>query len=374
MEPIRKILGRRWVLWAVIVVGLAARLLVATRGHNYDMDSWNIVADITAHGGNVYAETGRYNYGPVWFLVLHALDVVADHRHAVLRYLVAGFLSLADVGICLLLCRLAGRLAGMLFFLNPVSILITGFHGQFDNLAILMALGSVWWLGDDFDQPVNRRKFCGLLLLGLSLMTKHLFFAFPFWLAVKQKGWGQKLIVLFVPVACFLSGFVPYWSGGGDGIISHVFCYETFPANYFYNGFVPGGIQRHCDSQTLWLALLLVFAFVCRTRGSLESLLLYSGLLVALAPAAGNQYLAIPMALAAVYPGVLFGAYVVAATFHICAQVDGPQWIGHGEKGCLWLAVDLLCWAVAWRLWRPQILQLVQNMAREFQVQVGWPK
>jgi hypothetical protein len=374
MDPIRKFLEHRWVLWAVIVGGLAARLLVATRGFNYDMDSWKIVADITARGGNVYAETDRYNYGPVWFLMLHALDVVADHRQAVLRYLVAGVLSLADLGICLLLCRQASRRAGILFFLNPVSILITGFHCQFDNLAILLALGSVRWLGDDFDQPVNRRKFLGLLLLGLSLMTKHLFFAFPFWLAVKQKGWGQKLIVLSVPSACFLLGFVPYWSGGRDGIIGHVFCYEPFAANFFYNGFVPGGIQRLCDSQSLWLALLLVFAFVCRTRRSLESLLLYSGLLVALAPSASNQYLAIPLALAAVYPGVLFAAYVAAATVHLCAHTDGPLWIGHAEKGCLWLAIDLLCWAVAWRLWQPQIRQWLQNVAREFQVQFGWPK
>jgi hypothetical protein len=374
MESIRKALDRCWVLWAVIVGGLAARMLAATGGHNYDMASWNIVADITARGGNVYAETYRYNYGPVWFLVLHALDVVADHRHILLRYLVAGFLSLADLGICLLLCRLAGRLAGFLFFLNPVSILITGFHCQFDNLAILLALCSVRFLGDDFDQPINKRKLFGLLLLGLSLMTKHLFFAFPFWLAVKQKGWGQKIIVLFVPAACFLSGFVPYWSGGRDGIIGNVFDYQPFVTNFFYNGFVPGGIQWLCDSQSLWLALLLVFAFVCRTRGTLESLLLYSGLLVALAPTSANQYLAIPMALAAVYPCVLFAAYVAAATFHLCAHVDGPRWIGHAEKGCIWLATDILCWAVAWRLWRPQIRQWLQNMVREFRVQVGRPK
>jgi hypothetical protein len=80
------------------------------------------------------------------------------------------------------------------------------------------------------------------------------------------------------------------------------------------------------------------------------------------------------MALAAVYPCVLFGAYVVAATLHLCGQVDGPQWIGHAGKGCLWPAIDILCWAMVWRLWRPQIRQLLQNMAREFQVQVGWPK
>jgi len=178
-------------------------------GHNYDMESWYVVADISWHGGNVYAETDRYNYGPVWSLILQALDLLAGHRHEVLRYLIAGFLSLADLGIFLLLCRLVNPLAGVLFFLNPVSILISGYHSQFDNVAILLGLWSVQLLGDDFSRPMNRRKLLGLLVLSLSLMTKHLLFAFPLWLAVKQKGLAQKAIVLLLPVLCFLLSFAP---------------------------------------------------------------------------------------------------------------------------------------------------------------------
>ena len=363
-----------WVLLIVVVLGLGARMGAASLGHNYDMESWYTVADITGHGGNVYTETTRYNYGPIWFFVLHVLDMLAGHRHEVLRWLIAVFLSLIDLGIFFVLCRQAGRIAGALFFLNPVSILITGFHCQFDNMAILLGLYSVLLFGDDFENPVNGRKFLGLLVLGFSLVTKHLLFVFPVWLAVKQKGLPQKIIILFVPTACFLLGFAPYWEEGREGIIHNVFGYSSMPANFFYNWFVPPCIQYFLSSRGIWLGMLILFAFICRKRNGFESLLIYSGALVAFSPATTNQYLVIPVPLMAVFPSVLFILYTVLSTLHICEDVQGPpQWQGLGLKGWYFndVAIYTLCFAIIWLLWRPQIVQLYQNIRREVQIQLG---
>ena len=94
---------------ALLALGVAARLIAASAGHNYDMESFFIVAKIVEHGGNVYASTSRYNYGPIWSTLLHGLDLAArvlpfDWQH-VLRYGIAGVLTLVDVAICLLLRR-----------------------------------------------------------------------------------------------------------------------------------------------------------------------------------------------------------------------------------------------------------------------------
>lgn len=365
----RQILQSRWILPVVVVLGFAARMAAATLGSNYDMHSWFIVADITSHGGNVYQETERYNYGPVWFLIVHVLDVMAGHRHEVLRYLISAVLSLADLGIFLFLCRQAGRLAGVLFFLNPVSILITGYHCQIDNVAILVALWSVRLLGDDFESPVNRRKFCGLLMLGLSLVVKHLFFVFPFWLAIKQKGFGQKVVILTVPVACFLMGFGPYWVSGHQGIINNVFGYHSAPTNLFYHALVPQLIQDFWGSGVVWYGLLVVFAFLCRTRNSFESLLIYTGVLVAFSPATSNQYLAIPCALASVFWSVPFGLYTLVTTYHLCSDGNGPHLLKYGIYADV--AIDVLCFALAWLFWRKQFFELYQAARREVLLQLG---
>jgi hypothetical protein len=364
----------RWpaaALLMVVLLGLAARLAAATLGHNYDMESWYLVAKVAQQGGNVYAETDRYNYGPVWFQIVHGLDVLAGHRPEVLRFLIAGFLSLVDAGLFWLLCRRAGRLAGILFFLNPVSILITGFHCQFDNLAILLALGAILCFGEDYDQPLNRRKLGALGLLGLSLMTKHIFFLFPFWLAVKQSGLRQKILVLVVPAAVFLLGFAPYWAGGRAGIVDHVFCYPSAQNGYFYKLVVPQFIQFACNRNTLWYGLLILFAFICRARNGFESLLIYSGALVAFAPSTTNQYLAIPIALAAVFPSVPFAAYTVISVVHLCVDMRGLQ-LSHGPAwSCDDEAILCLTGALAWLLWRPQAIQLLRAALREVAIQFG---
>lgn len=355
-----------------VVTGLVARLSVAMLGINYDMNSWFTVAEIERHGGCIYAETDRYNYGPVWFLIIHLLDVLAAHRNEVLRYLIAVFLSLVDLGIFFILLRRAGKLVAVLFFLNPISILVTGFHGQFDNLAILLGLLSLQWIGENFQDPVDLKKFCGLLLLGLSLMTKHLFFAFPLWLAIKQKGLSQKAVVLIVPLAFFLLGFAPYWTQSGDQIRAHVFQYGASCTGYFYKFFVPQCVQYWFDAESVWYILLVLFAFICRSRTAFESLLIYTGVLVAFSPATSNQYLVIPVALAAYYCSPLFIIYTIAATFQICVDSKNglhlfPFAAGRYDN----IAIYVLCFAVAYLLWKEKFNGFTQAFKREVGLQFG---
>ena len=344
-------------------------MAAATRGHNYDMISWFTVADITSHGGNVYAETDRYNYGPVWFLIIHVLDVLSLHRHEVLRYSIAGFLSLVDVGIFLFLLRRAGSVAAILFFLSPVSVIISGYHCQFDNLAVLLGLWSVQLIGDDFEKSMDRRKFGGLFVLGLSMATKHVLFAFPVWLAVKQKGLWQKIFILTVPVAVFLLSFAPYWPAGRQGILDNVFLYHSNPTNFFYEFLVPKLVQECVGSGAIWFALIVVFAFLCRTRNAFESLLIYTGVLVAFSPATYNQYLAIPMALASVFFSVPFCCYILVTSYHLCADYNGVHLVRYGVYYDI--AIIVLCFAIFWLFWRKQFLDLFQAVHREIRIQLG---
>jgi hypothetical protein len=362
-------------LFLVILFGLFARLDMATLGWNYDMSSYRIVAGILDQGGNVYASTERYNYGPFWFLILHGLDLLAGHNQVVFRYLVAGFLSLIDVGICLFLWRRFGLLAAGAFFLNPISILITGYHSQFDNLAIFLGLLAAQWLGDGWDQPVNCRKFFALVLLGLSIATKHILFAFPFWLAVKQRGSWQKLIVILVPVLIFLAGFAPYWPTGKQGIIHNVFHYHSETNEYFYNLFVPHFLQDVFSSRAIWFICIAIFAFIYRRANTVEYLLAYTCVLVAASPAIMNQYLVIPVAFLATRWSVLPALYTIVATWMLLGPPNGPLAVGYLPLMPPAIPVGTLCFTLAWITWRPNIITGFQFLRRkcvaEFKNQLG---
>jgi hypothetical protein len=348
--------------FAVLVAGIAARLLVATCGHDFDMDTWQLVANIADRGDNVYASTDRYNFAPGWFHVLHSLNLLAGHNPTAFRYLVAGFLSLGDAGIFFILWRRFGKAAGCWFFLNPISVIITGYQCNFDNLAILLGLVAALLMGDEFDQPINRRKFWGLFVLGLSLVIKHVFFAFPFWLAVKQKGMLQKLVVILIPVSIFASSFVPYWHAGSQGIIQNVFMYRSFTTAFFYRMFVPMFVQYMFNSQTAWFFLLVSFAFICRQKRTVEFLLFYTCVLVAAAPANINEYLAIPVPFVATHLNPFTILYTAVGTLHLLVDVNGLHLTGLSRTICIDIAIYLLCLGLVWVTWRQNIMTLLKRL------------
>lgn len=352
----------------VLILGFAARLWVGRFGHNYDFDSYLIVLDALGGGQNVYSSTPRYNYGPVWFNAIGIIyDLVARNQDA-FRIVLVVFLSLIDAGIFLIIWKRFGRIAAGLFFLNPISIIITGYHNQFDNGAILLGMISVELFGDDFSGPLNWRKLSGLLLLGFSLMTKHILFAFPLWLAMKQEKTAHKIIVLLLPITVFVLGFFPYWSDGAQGIVRNVWFYESARNEYLYRLFMPQALRAIIPAKIIWLLILGGFAFYLKRRKGLESLLLYTSVLVWASPSIANQYLAIPAAFLAVFFNPFSLAYMLVGTWHLIVDYDGlhfPSLQQYADRDVYYASlVILLLAAFIWEVWGGQIRRVLVKYAQ----------
>jgi hypothetical protein len=347
-------------LLLVLAGGVAARFWVGRFGVNFDFDSYRIVVDLVQHGQNVYAGTTRYNYGPIWFNVLNLLDWLAGHEVHRFRLVLTGFLTLADIGIFWVLWGRYGQWPAAIFFLNPISIIVTGMYNQFDNLAVFIGLLAVLRFGDDFDRPLNSRKLSALVWLGVSLMTKHVLFLFPFWLAVKQRGIFQKLLVMAVPVACFLMGFAPYWANGSAGILQNVFRYSSTETSthYFYSLFLPGAVQSWVSPKIVWGLVLVALAFACRQRDGLRTLFIYLAAMVACAPATLNEYLAIPASYAAVFPNPFSIGYFLVGGLQLSLATSALNLL-HSPAGTTYnyldLAIITLTLALLWELARTHL-------------------
>lgn len=359
-----------------MIAGAAARLFVATLGHDFDFDSCEIVVSLPNHW-DIYA-TGRYNYAPGWFCILQGLNFLAGHNPVVFRYCVAGFLSLVDAGIFFILWQKFGKLAGCWFYLNPISIIISGYQNNFDNLAILTGLVAAFFIKDEFDKPLGSRALFGLGILGFSLILKHIFFAFPFWLAVKQRGIGQKLIIILIPVSMFFISFLPFWPGHKQDIINNVFLYHSLPRQYFYNMFLPEFVHYTAGAMTVWLFCLTIFAFIYRKKNVFESIFLYTCVMVAVSPATLNEYLAIPLCFVATHLNVFTVLYTVIGTLHELVDYNGLQLTFLGTKECIDVAIYILCLALAWVTWRQKIVDAAQKtlswIAFEIENQLGLKK
>lgn len=313
------------VIIGLLLLGITARFSLVWRGYNFDFESWLIIGDIVKNGQNVYAETWRYPYGPVWATMLGGLrhlSFMFEQPDLAFRYLIIAVLTVADIGIWALLKKYFGYIVAFAFFLCPASIIITGFHNQIDAMAVLFALTGTAIYGKQ-TRKITRRNVIGLLMIGVSLATKHLFFMFPLWLAIRQKGWKQKITIVVIPVLFFLLSFAPFWGGAAENITNNVFLYKSFNNAPFWYMLVPRFLQNILSPAILFIGALLVFGFTTRKRPIIETTLVYTLVLVVFSSAIANQYLITVLPAIIVFYNHIFGVYIAYSTLLLAISPVG---------------------------------------------------
>lgn len=338
----------------VFALVLIVRLAIAGqfRG-NYDSESFRLVAELTLSGQNVYAATDRYNYSPVWALVLAGAWALARPNFSAFVLLLGLLQTAADAGAALLVLRIArrlgrtpeqARLAALLFFANPVSVLASSAHGQFDGLAILFLLGAILAALDG----IERRRAAVVALLSASVLVKHVtaFHPLLFWRRVRRPGPGLPDAAVAAPYVVFALSFLPF-SGAGRAIWHDVVAYGA-------RGAYPSGLSAAVDASRLgaWAGLTafaLAIAWALREGRDLElpraALLLWLAILAFL-PSYGIQYLVWPLAVGSLYPSLGLGLYTAAgALFHSgwSLSLDWPlrvSSLGTWVAGLMWLVTE----------------------------------
>ena len=114
--------------------------------------------------------------------------------------------------------------------MNPVAILLTGYHGQFENLALLpLLIGAYLYVRKPDSPPVPV-----IWLLGtLALLIKHNT-VFGMWmLFVYVFGVSRRAVVAsMLSVAVFAFSFLPYLPEGNAGILQNVLLYSSMPGQF----------------------------------------------------------------------------------------------------------------------------------------------
>lgn len=324
--------------WLAALFSIAIKLFLASLGHNYDLESYELVAGLVHDGKSVYAHTIRYNYGPIWFLMLGGIQYLAEHLplsagRENFHLWVALLLAFIDIALALSVRAMGYPRAAVLFLLCPVSWLITGFHSQFDQMPVAAALPAVFLLGQAHSP--KRNLFFAALLLGLSLTIKHSLIFFPLWLALwlwNARRPAAAAILCFLPPLLFLLSFLP-WALDPDsraGIIHNVFQYKSddlyalVPKVLTFLRITPvlesafSWVPIFSGYKFVWAAGMAGLGFFFRRRSPLELLLLYTVSLIVLTPALSDQYLVIPLLACAFYwQNPWIKGYVILSTLFL---------------------------------------------------------
>ncbi len=219
----------RWSLWAIVAVALLVRLvpaLLLENGAPFDIQSYEVVADLVRSGTDVYtseATVNRHPYLPLHLYWLAGARGIAEGSGIAYAKVVKLLPIAADVAIAVVLVwfwRVAqGRAGtageaerlGMLYALNPVPVLVCAYHGQFDAEPVLwMVLATVFMALPPGVLSVQQQSMGAGAWLGLGILTKsYPVLALPA-LLPNVKGWSQRALFIAAMGAVPLLGVLLY--------------------------------------------------------------------------------------------------------------------------------------------------------------------
>ena len=222
--------------------------------------------------------------------------------------------------------------------LCPSIILLTGFHSQFDNIAVLFALLSWTLVADPLDRQRMPRVLAAAGLLGLSLATKHLLIFFPLWVLLWPRFGSLARRAAFAAGAggVFVAGFIPFALSASAvaGIRQSVIGYQS---NTSYALLAPlvgllvptsvvdamfGWMPMSSGIKVVWLIAMVSVGVLTMRRAPRDAVYYSLIALVGLSPAMAAQYLAIPgVMLAARWRDPLSWIYV-AVSVALLLQID----------------------------------------------------
>jgi hypothetical protein len=318
---------------------------------NWDMGTYRQFVAAAPHGGDLYRRA-PYHYSPLWAFVLLGVSRSALAVGLPFAKTVGGILLLGDAVTAFLLFRIsrdcfrrtAERAAGtaLLFFSNPVSIFATGFHVQWDNLAILCLVAAVWLASRQAPRSVAAAAY-----ISLSLLVKQVSFFHPLLFASRARDRARWLLFL-VPDALFFASLFPYWADR-DAVFESVFRFRSLAEDYGPAMLrkVPG-MPEGVPLALFLAAMLAAIPALRRVEIARACLLLFLVQLI-FAPGIAEYYFVWPIALGSLFGGAGYAVFTLVVSAFFLGSPDGlalplthlPGWHGIWFSTVFWLLWEI---------------------------------
>jgi 4-amino-4-deoxy-L-arabinose transferase-like glycosyltransferase len=262
----------------VIIIAVAVVVRLAAAGFVYgvvvgDVTDYVAVGQMVLRGDNVYVR--GYPYPPPWMFVSTLGVLLSQSLKIPLDFLIKLPLIAADVLIAGLLFKAVCRyrddsrlaaLVGLGHALNPVSIIITSLHGQFDSLPAFFALAAVCLV---LFTELHHTLTLSALLLGLGIALKGWpVLLLPFVVAKLPTNWRWKIWYTFIAALPAGATLLPFLIATPQRIFAGVFGYSGV-ADHGYLGamrsywfvrtgslWLPGSMARDLTDKSKFVFLI----------------------------------------------------------------------------------------------------------------------
>ncbi|MFI5268002.1 MAG: hypothetical protein ACHQ7M_11555, partial [Chloroflexota bacterium] len=201
-----------------------------------DLTTYQRMADIVLRGHNIYFQHVLFPYTPLSLFLPAFCDLLAQATGVSFSLVVKGPAILADVAITGLLYVIAQRTPrrtgpavalGLLYALNPVTILISAFHGNMTVVAVAFGLAA-------YACAVSARRdehlWLSALLLGMAIgFRSYPVLWLPFFLIRLPLTWRQRAVFTALAALPSVATLLPYVVASWRDLLREAFTYSGFP-------------------------------------------------------------------------------------------------------------------------------------------------
>ena len=223
---------RKYFPFILVIITVIVRLIPAMYTPIVgDLTHWWKAGQAVLHGKNPYVGDGPlYPYPPAWMWIEAGAVWLSQFFHLPFAVVIKIPLIFSDAVIAVLVYVLSLKQSktfykGLFYALNPVAILITGFHGQFDTLPVCMILLAIFY----FKRKQLKRSG---LFLGLGIAIKSFpILLLPLFLIYLKKS-KEKITYAFLSLLPILLLLTPY-------VVLNF--YEVYKSLLSYSGWTDHG-------------------------------------------------------------------------------------------------------------------------------------
>jgi len=171
---------------------------------NYDIQSYLQVGELTLKGINIYPDVANLHHPYLpFFLYLEAMAYWLGQSKIIIITIIKIINIIFDLGILNLVYRLSKKnlKTAFLYAINPVTILITTLHGQFDVIPIFFILLTIYLLQ-------QKKELASVLSFSFAVLTKT--WPILFFIPMARRIKNKKLLVLIITFPVLFT-FIYVW-------------------------------------------------------------------------------------------------------------------------------------------------------------------
>ena len=243
---------------------------------NFDLVSYKKIGELTLKHINIYPQIAKIHhpYFP-FYLYLETLAVFLNNRFGINYVFFLKFINLIfDLGIIYLIYLLSNKKlkSALLYSLNPISILIFFFHGQFDVIPLFFILLSIYFLK-------QKKELLSIFSYSFAILTKTWPILFIAPLLKKIKNKSTVLLLPFFPLKSIIL-YNLLTNSNYLEIIRIPFTYRSLFSfwglgKFIHFIFFPKQPQPPIYLQKIFLAIFLISFFTYSVKIDHKNLIIY---------------------------------------------------------------------------------------------------